>query len=70
MVSTRANLRVAQADASIVHPRTPEEIDFFASRAFFSIEKARRLIGYQPAFDLDAGMAPTGDWARREALVP
>ena len=70
MVSTADSVPVALGDSAIVHPRTPQEIDFFRSRALFSIEKARRVLGYQPAFDLDAGMAPTGDWARRVALVP
>jgi nucleoside-diphosphate-sugar epimerase len=57
-------------DPAITHPRTPEEIDFFASRAFFSIDKARRLLGYRPSFDLDAGMSLTAAWARQEALIP
>jgi nucleoside-diphosphate-sugar epimerase len=36
----------------------------FAAKASFRSEKAARLLGYHPAFDLDRGMAMTEQWAR------
>lgn len=40
------------------------EIDLFASRCAVRIAKARRLLGYEPAFDLDRGMELTAAWVR------
>jgi nucleoside-diphosphate-sugar epimerase len=34
-----------------------------------SIDKAVRLLGYQPRFDLDRGMALTEEWARWANLI-
>jgi nucleoside-diphosphate-sugar epimerase len=39
------------------------------ARCQISIDKARRLLGYQPQFDLAAGMERTGAWARWAGLV-
>ncbi|CAB4891689.1 unannotated protein [freshwater metagenome] len=35
----------------------------------YSIEKARRLLGYDPRVDLDEGMARTEEWLRAEGLL-
>jgi nucleoside-diphosphate-sugar epimerase len=34
------------------------------------IDKARRVLGYRPVWDLDAGMEMTERWARWAELVP
>jgi nucleoside-diphosphate-sugar epimerase len=44
-------------------------IDFFAARARVRIDKARRLLGYAPRFDLDRGMSLTAAWARWAGLI-
>jgi nucleoside-diphosphate-sugar epimerase len=33
------------------------------------IDKAKRLLGYRPAWSLEAGMEMTGRWARWAGLV-
>ncbi|GIF38671.1 NAD-dependent epimerase/dehydratase family protein [Actinoplanes xinjiangensis] len=43
---------------------------YFTRTGTYSIAKARRLLGYQPAVDLAEGMARTGAWLRAEGLVP
>lgn len=53
-----------------VHPLSPAEIEFFRARTRVRIDRARRVLGYQPAFDLEAGMALTGEWARWADLAP
>jgi nucleoside-diphosphate-sugar epimerase len=52
-----------------IHPLTPDLIDFFAARTRVRIDKAERLLGYRPAFDLAAGMALTEQWARWANLL-
>jgi nucleoside-diphosphate-sugar epimerase len=43
---------------------------YFARTGTYSIEKARRLLGYRPAVDLAEGMARTEQWLRAEGLLP
>jgi nucleoside-diphosphate-sugar epimerase len=52
-----------------IHPLSPSEIAFFAARTRVRIDKARRVLGYSPAFDLDSGMALTEAWARWAGLL-
>jgi nucleoside-diphosphate-sugar epimerase len=49
-----------------VHPRHAE---FLAAKTEVRIDKARRLLGYRPRFDLARGMALTEAWARWARLV-
>ena len=39
-------------------------VDFFTKSRAFSIEKARRMLGYAPQVDLDAGLEETARWYR------
>ena len=43
---------------------TPRHLEEFPSRCRVRIDKARRLLGYEPAFDLARGMAQTGEYLR------
>lgn len=52
-----------------VHPLTPEMIDFYAARTRVRIDKARRVLGYEPAFSLARGMELTEAWARWAGLA-
>ncbi len=56
------------ADLPIV-PLQPSEIDFFLPRTRVRIDRAERLLGYRPAFDLESGMALTEAWARWANLL-
>ena len=52
--------------------RIPNEhmLAFYAARPTFRIDKAKRLMGFRPAFDLERGMELTGQWARWAGLAP
>ena len=46
-----------------------ESMRYFAREGTYSIEKARRVLGYEPAVDLDEGMRRTEDWLRGQGLL-
>jgi nucleoside-diphosphate-sugar epimerase len=48
---------------------TPAAVDYLTRRGTYSIERARTLLGYEPAVDLDEGMARTEAWLRTEGLL-
>ena len=43
---------------------SPRHLEEFPSRCRVRIDKARRLLGYEPAFDLARGMERTGEYLR------
>lgn len=45
-------------------------VDFFTKSRAFSIEKARRMLRYAPAIDLETGLAETARWYRQHGLLP
>lgn len=47
----------------------PLDAKFYKTRARVRIDKANRLLGYKPAFDLEAGMKRTEQWARWANLL-
>jgi nucleoside-diphosphate-sugar epimerase len=47
-----------------IHPMGPGGVRLGQARLRVRIDKARRLLGYEPAFDFAAGMARVGAWAR------
>jgi nucleoside-diphosphate-sugar epimerase len=59
----------AAADQLPIHPLQPEMIDFYTPRTHVRIDKARRLLGYEPQFPLARGMELTAAWARWAGLV-
>lgn len=50
-------------------PLYPRRVEFFKKDRAFSIEKARRMLGYEPAVDLDEGLARTAAWYRETGLI-
>ncbi|MFL6236272.1 MAG: hypothetical protein ACJ76N_24280, partial [Thermoanaerobaculia bacterium] len=52
-----------------IHPLTPELIRFLRVRTRVRIDKAKRLLGYRPAFDFETGMDLTEQWARWASLL-
>ena len=52
-----------------IHPLTPAMIGFLRPRTRVRIDKAKRLLGYRPAFDLETGMELTEQWARWANLL-
>ncbi len=63
-------VRSASAEGELpIHPLDPKMIGFFRPRTRVRIDKARRLLGYRPAFDLETGMDLTERWARWANLL-
>jgi nucleoside-diphosphate-sugar epimerase len=52
-----------------IHPLPPSMIGFFRARTRVRIDKAKRLLGYRPAFDFETGMDLTERWARWANLL-
>ena len=52
-----------------IQPLTPDMIGFFAAKTRVRIDKARRVLGYEPAFSLERGMELTEQWARWANLL-
>jgi nucleoside-diphosphate-sugar epimerase len=46
-----------------------ESMRYLARPGGYSIEKARQLLGYEPAVDLAEGMRRTEDWLRGQGLL-
>ncbi len=44
-------------------------VDFFVKSRSFSIEKGRRLLGYEPQFNYERGLAVTADWYQQNNLL-
>jgi len=44
-------------------------LGLFARPGTYSIEKARRLLGFEPKVDLADGMCRTESWARERGLI-
>jgi nucleoside-diphosphate-sugar epimerase len=47
----------------------PATIRYLTRRGTYSIEKARRELGYEPRVGLAEGMALTAKWLREEELM-
>lgn len=50
-------------------PLYPRRVEFFSKDRAFSIDKARRVLGYEPAVSLEEGLSDTFRWYRREGLL-
>ena len=50
-------------------PLDPLTVRMYAAKTRVRIDKARRLLGYRPAFDLSSGMNVTEQWLRWAKLV-
>lgn len=50
-------------------PLYPRRVEFFVLDRAFSIEKAKRLIGYQPKIGLREGLERTAAWYKKEGLI-
>jgi nucleoside-diphosphate-sugar epimerase len=47
-------------------PLYPRRLDFFTSSRAFSIEKARRILGYEPKMALNTGLSLTAEWYKEK----
>jgi nucleoside-diphosphate-sugar epimerase len=65
---------VSVPEAAAAVSGTPTEISresmrYFTRTGTYSIDKARRLLGYEPAVDLTEGMRRTESWLRSQGLL-
>jgi len=60
----------ADAAAKPIQAEHPLQVDFLAAKTDVSIDKARKLLGYAPAFDLGTGMALTEAYLRWANRLP
>lgn len=51
-------------------PLHVRRVRFFRNNRAFSIEKARRVLGFEPKVGLEEGMRRTVDWYRAKGLLP
>jgi nucleoside-diphosphate-sugar epimerase len=58
------------APLGVSPPIYRRRVDFFTKSRAFSIEKARRRLGYQPKIDLERGLAETTAWYRAHGYLP
>jgi hypothetical protein len=56
-------------EAKLMPVLSPGVIRFFTTRAQVRIDKAQRLLGYQPACDFETGMQLIEQWAKWAHLV-
>jgi len=50
-------------------PLYPRRVEFFSLDRAFSIEKAKRLLGYQPKVGLRDGVRRTAEWYKQEGMI-
>lgn len=50
-------------------PIYPRRVEFFLLDRAFSIDKARKLLNYQPKVSLDEGLRRTAEWYRDQGLI-
>ena len=60
--------RVCRA-IGIEPPLYPRRLEFFSDSRAFTIDKARRLLGYQPRVGLDEGIRRTIAWYREQRML-
>jgi nucleoside-diphosphate-sugar epimerase len=44
-------------------------VEFFELDRAFSIQKARRILGYEPKVGLDEGLRRTAEWYKAQKLI-
>jgi nucleoside-diphosphate-sugar epimerase len=54
---------------NLIHPLNSLMVDFYAAKTRIRIDKAKKLLGYQPVFDFESGMKLTEQWARWANLL-
>ena len=65
-----AAARRAPEDQGRIAPVHPKQVDFLAAKTVVTPDKARRLLGFEPAFDFPRGIDLTERWARWANLLP
>jgi nucleoside-diphosphate-sugar epimerase len=61
--------RVASEEKEPIQLMIPSVVQFYAPKTRVRIDKAKQMLGYQPAFDFESGMRLTEQWARWANLL-
>ncbi|KAA0022295.1 NAD-dependent epimerase/dehydratase family protein [Antrihabitans cavernicola] len=73
---TAAALALARTSETAARiTRTPTEVNrtsllYLCRTGTYSIDKARRVLGYEPTVDVTTGMVHTENWLREQQLIP
>ncbi|MBP2688604.1 MAG: hypothetical protein H6Q83_791 [Deltaproteobacteria bacterium] len=59
----------ALGEVGIAPPLYPRRVEFFYKDRAFSIEKAKRSLGYSPKVGLHEGLAATADWYKEKGMI-
>ncbi|HET6618658.1 MAG TPA: NAD-dependent epimerase/dehydratase family protein [Dongiaceae bacterium] len=51
-------------------PIFPRRVDWYRQNRAFSIDRARSELGYIPRVSIDEGLWRTGEWYKREGIIP
>jgi nucleoside-diphosphate-sugar epimerase len=65
----KTNHQIAPEEGKSMRPMTPPVVRFYAAKTRVRIDKAKRLLGYQPVFDFESGIKLTEQWARWANLL-
>lgn len=57
------------APLGINPPLYPRRVEFFQLDRAFSIDRARKRLGYEPRFDLREGLTRTAEWYREQGMI-
>lgn len=52
-----------------IFPLTQREINFYSAKTYIKIDKAKKILGYQPKYDLNQGMKLTKDWLHYANII-
>ncbi|RJS90665.1 NAD-dependent epimerase/dehydratase family protein [Candidatus Bathyarchaeota archaeon] len=69
IMSNSRSVQITLKEERPIHPLSPSQIRFYALKKRVHIDKARRILGYRPAFDFESGMRLTEQWARWANLL-
>jgi len=52
-----------------IFPMTQREINFYSAKTYVKIDKAKKILGYQPNYNLKQGMEITEKWSRDANII-
>jgi nucleoside-diphosphate-sugar epimerase len=57
-----ASAPFSQVPSAVAIPLSEDDVRFYSCQIVFSIEKARKMLGYSPTISFDEGMRRTAEW--------
>ena len=75
LVSTKLALRVSAIASKVadlmgnLNEASPSTVMQLATKSWFSIQKAERVLGWRPEVSFEDGMKATHEWAKEQGLL-